>query len=95
MAALTGDAKLAANWVMGDFSAYLNAAGVSVEQAVVDAEGLAELLALLVDGTLSGKLAKEVFTAMTETGRGPGPSSPSAAWARSPTPGLWRRSYCG
>ncbi len=69
--ALTDDARMAANWATGDFAAYLNAAGVSVEDSRVTAEALAELLGLIVDGTLSGKLAKEVFAAMTESGRPP------------------------
>jgi len=69
VATLTGEPKPAANWVMGDFAAYVNAAGVEVADAAVGPEALAELLALLQDGTLSGKMAKEVFEAMTETGR--------------------------
>jgi aspartyl-tRNA(Asn)/glutamyl-tRNA(Gln) amidotransferase subunit B len=69
LAALTGDARISANWVLGDLSAYLNAAGLEVEQCSVAPEGLAELLALVVDGTLSGKMAKEVFEAMATTGK--------------------------
>ncbi len=65
----TGDGKLSANWVMGDLSAYLNAGGLSVGESEVSAERLADLLARLADGTLSGKLAKEVFQLMVETGK--------------------------
>ena len=69
MAAATGDARLSANWVLGDLSAYLNAAGLEVAECPVSAEALAELLGLVRDGTLSGKMAKEVFEAMTATGK--------------------------
>ena len=68
VAALTGDGKLSANWVMGELSAYLNAGGLPVSESAVTPERLAGLLALLNDGTLSGKLAKEVFQIMVETG---------------------------
>ncbi|HZJ02429.1 MAG TPA: Asp-tRNA(Asn)/Glu-tRNA(Gln) amidotransferase subunit GatB [Thermoleophilia bacterium] len=70
--AAEGDAKLAANWVMGDFSAYLNAQGFTVEESRVAPEDLAELLRLIADGTLSGKLAKDVFATMAESGQKPG-----------------------
>lgn len=69
VAELSGDARLSANWVTGDLSAHLNSAGVGVEESAVAPEALAGLLALLGDGTLSSKLAKEVFQAMLETGR--------------------------
>lgn len=69
VADLVGDAKLSANWVMGDFSGYLNAAGLEVADASVGPEALAELLQLLRDGTLSGKMAKDVFALMVETGK--------------------------
>ncbi len=69
VAALVGDAKLSANWVMGDFSAYLNAAGLEAKDAAVPPEALAELLGLIGDGTLSSKMAKDVFTLMVETGK--------------------------
>jgi aspartyl-tRNA(Asn)/glutamyl-tRNA(Gln) amidotransferase subunit B len=69
VAGITGDARVSANWVLGDFSAYLNAASLDVSQSAVAPEGLAELLGLLADGTLSGKMAKEVFEAMVETGK--------------------------
>jgi aspartyl-tRNA(Asn)/glutamyl-tRNA(Gln) amidotransferase subunit B len=69
LAAATGDARTSANWVLGDFSAYLNAAGLEVAQSTVAVSALAELLGLVSDGTLSGKMAKEVFEAMTATGK--------------------------
>ncbi len=58
------DPKLAANWVMGDLAGALNKAGADVEDSPVDADALAGLLARIEDGTISGKIAKEVFEAM-------------------------------
>ena len=64
------DAKLAANWVTGELFAALNRSGVAIEQSPVAAKALGELLDLMGDGTISGRLAKDVFAAMLETGRG-------------------------
>lgn len=58
------NAKLAANWVMGDYLGFLNRDGLELEQAPVNAEGLAGLLLRLIDSTISGKIAKTVFEAM-------------------------------
>jgi aspartyl-tRNA(Asn)/glutamyl-tRNA(Gln) amidotransferase subunit B len=69
LAAATGDARTSAAWVMGDLSGYLNSAGLEVAECPVSAAALAELLGLMRDGTLSGKMAKEVFEAMTTTGQ--------------------------
>ncbi|MBX6742849.1 MAG: Asp-tRNA(Asn)/Glu-tRNA(Gln) amidotransferase GatCAB subunit B, partial [Acetobacteraceae bacterium] len=66
------DPKIAANWVMGDLFAALNRTKRSIEDSPVSAENLGALLDLMKDGTLSGKLAKEVFEAMVETGKAPG-----------------------
>jgi aspartyl-tRNA(Asn)/glutamyl-tRNA(Gln) amidotransferase subunit B len=66
------DAKIAANWVMGDLFAAINRTRTSIAEPPVKAEYLGVLLDLMKDGTLSGKLAKEVFEAMVETGRSPG-----------------------
>jgi aspartyl-tRNA(Asn)/glutamyl-tRNA(Gln) amidotransferase subunit B len=69
LTAESGDARLSATWVLGDFLAYLNAAGLQADQAPVSVTALAEMLGLVRDGTLSGKMAKEVFEAMTATGK--------------------------
>ena len=63
------DLKTAANWVIGDLFAGLNRSGKSIAQSPVSAENLAGLLDLIADGTVSGRLAKEVFEIMFETGR--------------------------
>ncbi len=65
------DAKLAANWMMGDFFAALNRTGRTIETTPVSAAALGELLDLLADKTINGRIAKEVFEAMVETGQGP------------------------
>jgi aspartyl-tRNA(Asn)/glutamyl-tRNA(Gln) amidotransferase subunit B len=66
---LGGNAKLAANWVMGDLSGALNKEGLDVTASRVDATALAGLLARIADDTISGKIAKEVFEAMWSEGR--------------------------
>ena len=63
------DAKLAANWVTGELFAALHRLGVGIEQSPIPAEALGELLDLMRDGTISGRLAKDVFAAMLETGK--------------------------
>ena len=62
--ALAGAHKLAASWVLGEFSAALNRSGIGVEQSPIGAERLAGLLRRIQDGTISGRTAKEVFDAM-------------------------------
>ena len=61
---LPQQAKLAANWIMGEVSARLNRDGLEFDRIPLSAERLAELLARVADGTLSGKMAREVFDAM-------------------------------
>jgi aspartyl-tRNA(Asn)/glutamyl-tRNA(Gln) amidotransferase subunit B len=65
------DAKLAANWVMGELSAALNKAELDLAASPIPADRLARLLGRLQDGTLSGKLAKQVFEAMWSEGGEP------------------------
>jgi len=69
LAQATGDARTAANWVLGELSGYLNAAGLEVTQCPVSVERLAELIGLVQKGTISGKMAKEVFAEMAVTGK--------------------------
>ncbi len=61
-----GQGKLAANWVMGELSAALNKADLGIEQSPVSAAHLGALIARIQDGTLSGKLAKQVFEVLWE-----------------------------
>jgi aspartyl-tRNA(Asn)/glutamyl-tRNA(Gln) amidotransferase subunit B len=62
--AVDGDNKIAANWVIGDLAAALNKEGVGISESKVTAESLAGLLNRIIDNTISGKIAKEVFDAM-------------------------------
>jgi aspartyl-tRNA(Asn)/glutamyl-tRNA(Gln) amidotransferase subunit B len=65
---LGGQPKLAANWVMGELSGALNRDNLEVAQSRIDADALAGLLTRIVDNTISGKIAKEVFEAMWSEG---------------------------
>ena len=65
------DAKLAANWVIGDFFAALNRTGRDIETSPVSAASLGQLLDLMADNTINGRIAKEVLEAMVETGEEP------------------------
>src|SRR5204863_731052 len=67
------DPKAAANWVMGDLFGALNRLGCGIEQSPVAAERLGALIDLIADGTISGRIAKDVFAEMVETGADPAP----------------------
>ncbi|MEA2755560.1 MAG: aspartyl-tRNA(Asn)/glutamyl-tRNA(Gln) amidotransferase subunit [Aliidongia sp.] len=66
------DAKLAANWVTGDLFGALNKRGLGIEASPVSAASLGQLIDLIADDTISGKIAKDVFADMVETGASPG-----------------------
>lgn len=59
--------KVSANWVMGEFSGALNKAGLDLADSPVSAEQLGGMLARIVDNTISGKIAKQVFGFMWES----------------------------
>ncbi|EXR37142.1 gatB domain protein [Acinetobacter baumannii 1276470-86] len=59
--------KIAANWVMGEFSGALNKAGLELTDSPVSAEQLGGMIARIVDNTISGKIAKQVFGFMWES----------------------------
>ncbi|MGO8683072.1 MAG: Asp-tRNA(Asn)/Glu-tRNA(Gln) amidotransferase subunit GatB [Thermoleophilia bacterium] len=65
-AGAAADAKLIANWTMGEYLAHLNAAGLEAGQGHVTAERLAALVGLIADGVISGSTAKEVFRLVVE-----------------------------
>ncbi len=60
-----------ANLVTGDYFGALNESGKSIAEFHINAKMLAELLRLKLDNTISGRIAKDVFEAMVETGKGP------------------------
>ncbi len=67
-AAVSGDGRTTANWVVGDLMGLLNAAGKTITESPVPAAHLGELVQLINKGELSGKLAKEILPKMFETG---------------------------
>lgn len=69
MVAAGADPKEAANWLMGDFAKKLSQSGLEMAAAPVTAAALADLLGLIGKGTISGKIAKQVFSDMWETGK--------------------------
>ena len=66
------EAKTASNWVTGELFGKLNESGREITDSPVSPDDLGDLIDLVADGTLSGRLAKEVFDAMFESGRPPG-----------------------
>ncbi len=64
VASISGDAKLAANWVMVELGSLLNKQGLEIDQSPVSAEQLGGMLKRITDNTISGKIAKMVFEAM-------------------------------
>jgi aspartyl-tRNA(Asn)/glutamyl-tRNA(Gln) amidotransferase subunit B len=58
------DAKLAANWMLSELAAQLNANNLPLKQAPVSAQQLAQLIVRVKDNTLSNKMAKQVFDAL-------------------------------
>jgi aspartyl-tRNA(Asn)/glutamyl-tRNA(Gln) amidotransferase subunit B len=59
-----GDAKVVANWLMGEVSKHLNSEGITILDCPVSPKQLTELLALIEKGTISNKIAKTVFEEM-------------------------------
>jgi aspartyl-tRNA(Asn)/glutamyl-tRNA(Gln) amidotransferase subunit B len=70
-AAASGDPRAAANWVMGDLAALLNEASKEIEDSPVTPEHLGRLIALIGEGKISGKIAKEVLPKMFVSCEGP------------------------
>ena len=64
VAAAPGQAKPLANWIMGELGAALNREGLAIHHSKVGARELATLVQRIADGTVSGKLAKQVFEAL-------------------------------
>jgi aspartyl-tRNA(Asn)/glutamyl-tRNA(Gln) amidotransferase subunit B len=65
------DPKTVANWVMGDLFGALNRLAVGIERSPISADQLGSLIDLIADGTISGRLAKEVFAEMVTSGADP------------------------
>ncbi len=69
--AKSSDKKLAATWIMGDLFALLNKKNLSIVESPVSAKNLGELIKSIKSGEISGRIAKEVFEYMTESGENP------------------------
>jgi aspartyl-tRNA(Asn)/glutamyl-tRNA(Gln) amidotransferase subunit B len=71
-AAVSGEPKTAANWVMGDLMGLLKAEGKEISDSPVSARRLGELVGLISKGEISGRMAKEIFAKMFASGEAPG-----------------------
>jgi aspartyl-tRNA(Asn)/glutamyl-tRNA(Gln) amidotransferase subunit B len=65
------DAKLAANWVINELAGRLNKEGMAIEDSPIDATQLGGLIDLVADGTISGKIAKDLFEVLWSEGGDP------------------------
>lgn len=70
-ARLSGNPKIAANWVMGDLLRLLNEDRRSIKDSPVLSSSLAEMITLIEEGTISGKIAKELMEEMYKSGKLP------------------------
>jgi aspartyl-tRNA(Asn)/glutamyl-tRNA(Gln) amidotransferase subunit B len=68
---VSGDPRATANWVMGDLAGSLKSDSREITESPVTAENLGRLVALIAQGKINGKLAKEIFPKMFETGQPP------------------------
>ena len=68
---VSADPRSTANWVMGDLAAALKAENKDFSDSPVNPENLGELVALIIKGEISGKLAKDIFAKMLTTGDAP------------------------
>jgi len=64
VAAAGGEAKRVANWIIGDLTGVLNKSGRAIAESPVSPKMLAGMIRRIADGTISGKIAKEIFEAM-------------------------------
>jgi aspartyl-tRNA(Asn)/glutamyl-tRNA(Gln) amidotransferase subunit B len=71
-AAVHPSPKAIANWILGEVSAYLNEHNLEIDQIPTTPAHLAELVRLVEDGTISGRIAKDVIVEMLQTGQAPG-----------------------
>jgi aspartyl-tRNA(Asn)/glutamyl-tRNA(Gln) amidotransferase subunit B len=71
VAKLSGEPKIAANWVMGDVLKFLNEGKRDIRECPIAPTSLAGMIRLIQDGTISGKMAKEIVEQMYKTGKTP------------------------
>jgi len=63
--------KIASNWIMGDVMRFLNEDKLEIRQCPIKAESLADMIKLIDEGAISGKMAKEIVEDMYKTGKSP------------------------
>ncbi len=67
-AKVSNSPKKTANWIVGDLAAALNESGTTINDCKLTAENLGKMVELIDKGTISGKIAKEIFSELLETG---------------------------
>jgi aspartyl-tRNA(Asn)/glutamyl-tRNA(Gln) amidotransferase subunit B len=67
----SGDAKICANWITGELFAALNRSGLALESSPISPVDLGALVQRIADDTVSGKIAKQIFEIMWNTGDQP------------------------
>jgi len=91
-ARLCGKPKLASNWIMGNLLAYLNEEKLEVTESPITPQTLADLINMIDEGTISGKIAKDVFEDMCKSGKGPKEIvDKKGVFSRSVMPRSWRK----
>lgn len=68
---LFNNPKVVSNWIMGEFAAQLNSAGIEADQCSFGPEHLAELLKMIDEELISGKIAKDVLVKAFQSGKAP------------------------
>ena len=66
--AICNNPKAVANWIMGDFARMLNESEIEINESKIKEDNLACLISLIDKGTISSKIAKQIFEEMFETG---------------------------
>ena len=68
---ISKDPKLSANWIMGELLAHLNKENITIDKTKITSKSLGELIKRIKDGTISGKIAKDVFEEMWKDSKDP------------------------
>ena len=71
VAKLSGNPKAASNWIMVELMRELNTSELSIDKCAIRPKQLADMIKLIDTGTISGKIAKNVFSEMWASGKGP------------------------
>ncbi len=74
------DPKAVANWMLGDFFGALNKAGLDISEQKIAPQQLGSLCALIAEGIISGRIAKQVFEIMFKTGQDPAQIVEEKGW---------------